>query len=135
MPTSQPQEGEPRKQIVVAITGATGTILGINLLIALRRLHIETHLIISKWAESTIKYETDYHPSNVKALADHVYNISDMAASISSGCNAEGEAKIGPSDQRNAIERHSSAKYVVCDTEWSDNISTCASVLHKTFVG
>lgn len=85
MSPSQPPEVKPRKQIVVAITGATGTILGINLLIALRDLHIETHLIMSKWAESTIKYETDYHPSNVKALADHVYNISDMAAPISSG--------------------------------------------------
>ncbi|CDM33125.1 Phenylacrylic acid decarboxylase [Penicillium roqueforti FM164] len=85
MPASQPQAGEPRKKIVVAITGATGTILGINLLVALRHLHVETHLIMSKWAESTIKYETDYHPSNVKALADHVYNISDMAAPISSG--------------------------------------------------
>ncbi|CAI7577345.1 unnamed protein product [Penicillium discolor] len=40
---------------------------------------------MSKWAEATIKYETDYHPANVKALADHVYNISDMAAPISSG--------------------------------------------------
>jgi phenylacrylic acid decarboxylase len=74
-----------RKRIIVAMTGATGTILGIKLLIALRRLNVETHLVISKWAEQTLKYETDYHPSNVRALADHVYNINDMAASISSG--------------------------------------------------
>lgn len=84
MPASQPQVGELRKKIVVAITGATGIILGINLLVALRHLYVETYLIMSKWAESTIKYETDYYPSNVKALADHVYNISDMAAPISS---------------------------------------------------
>ncbi|PTB41790.1 hypothetical protein M441DRAFT_68804 [Trichoderma asperellum CBS 433.97] len=67
------------------MTGATGTVLGIKLLIALRRLNVETHLVISKWAEQTLKYETDYHPSNVRALADHVYNINDMAAAISSG--------------------------------------------------
>lgn len=85
MSVSQPQAIEPRNQIVVAITGATGAPLAINLLVALRNLHVETHLIISKWAEATIKYETDYHPANVKALADHVYNISDMAAPISSG--------------------------------------------------
>ncbi|KGO78414.1 Phenylacrylic acid decarboxylase [Penicillium italicum] len=85
MPASQPQAGEPRKKIVVAITGATGAILAINLLIALRNLHVESHLIISKWGESTLKYETDYHPANVKALADHVYNINDMAAPTSSG--------------------------------------------------
>ena len=74
-----------RRRIVIAMTGATGAIMGIKALIALRRLNIETHLIISKWAEATIKYETDYHPSNVRALADHVYNINDMAAPVSSG--------------------------------------------------
>lgn len=74
-----------RKRIVVAMTGATGAILGIKVLLALRNLDVETHLIISKWAEATIKYETDYHPKNVRALADYVHNINDMAASISSG--------------------------------------------------
>jgi phenylacrylic acid decarboxylase len=74
-----------RKKIVVAMTGATGAILGIKVLIALRRLQVETHLVISKWAGETIKYETDYHPTTVRALADHVYNINDMAAPIASG--------------------------------------------------
>ncbi|KAK1242920.1 hypothetical protein MKX08_005732 [Trichoderma sp. CBMAI-0020] len=84
IPPYQPPQPR-RKRIVVAMTGATGTILGIRLLIALRRLNVETHLVISKWAEQTLKYETDYHPSNVRALADHVYGINDMAAAISSG--------------------------------------------------
>ncbi|KIW18573.1 hypothetical protein PV08_02861 [Exophiala spinifera] len=74
-----------RKRIVVAMTGATGAVLGIKILIALRRLNIESHLIISKWAEATIKYETDYSPKNVRALADHVHSINDMAAPVSSG--------------------------------------------------
>lgn len=74
-----------RRRIVVAMTGATGSILGIKILLALRQLNVETHLVMSKWAEATIKYETDYHPSNVRALADHVHNINDMAAPISSG--------------------------------------------------
>lgn len=74
-----------RRRIVIAMTGATGAIMGIKVLIALRRLNVETHLIISKWAEATIKYETKYHPSNLRALADHVYNINDMAAPVSSG--------------------------------------------------
>ncbi|EHA28101.1 hypothetical protein ASPNIDRAFT_188863, partial [Aspergillus niger ATCC 1015] len=74
-----------RRKIVVAITGATGSIFGIKALISLRHLNVETHLIISKWAEATIKYETDYTIANVRALADHVYNVHDMAAPISSG--------------------------------------------------
>lgn len=71
--------------MVVAITGATGVVLGINVLTALRRLHVETHLIMSKWAEATLKYETDYTPSNLRALADFVHNNNDMAAPVSSG--------------------------------------------------
>lgn len=74
-----------RRKIIVVLTGATGSILGIKTLIALRRLNVETHLILSKWAEATIKYETDYSISNVRALADHSYNIHDMSAPIASG--------------------------------------------------
>lgn len=74
-----------RKRIIVAFTRATGSILGIKTLIALRRLNIETHLIISKWAESTLKHETDYTVANLRALADHVHNNHDMSAPIASG--------------------------------------------------
>ncbi|KAH0431809.1 hypothetical protein CcaCcLH18_06812 [Colletotrichum camelliae] len=75
----------PRKKIIVAITGATGAQIGIHILQTLRRLNVETHLIISKWAAETIKYETDYTPSAVKALADHAYSAHDLAAAIASG--------------------------------------------------
>ncbi|PLB49848.1 phenylacrylic acid decarboxylase [Aspergillus steynii IBT 23096] len=79
------QLSPPRKRIIVAMTGATGSILGIKTLLALRHLNVETHLILSKWAEATLKYETDYTVGNVRALADHVHSIHDMAAPIASG--------------------------------------------------
>ncbi|KAM0433337.1 hypothetical protein ACHAPT_004213 [Fusarium lateritium] len=82
--SSHPQQPR-RKRIIVALTGATGSILGIKTLIALRRLNVETHLIISKWAENTLKYETDYTVANVRALADKVHSCHDMAATIASG--------------------------------------------------
>ncbi|KAF7165384.1 hypothetical protein CNMCM6106_001574 [Aspergillus hiratsukae] len=66
-PTSQHIPG--RKRIVVAMTGATGALMGIKTLIALRRLHVGTRLIISKWASQTIAYETDYTQCNVRTLA------------------------------------------------------------------
>ncbi|KAK7434403.1 3-octaprenyl-4-hydroxybenzoate carboxy-lyase UbiX [Colletotrichum acutatum] len=75
----------PRKKIIVALTGATGAQIGIHVLQTLRRLNVETHLIISKWAAETIKWETDYTPAAVKALADHAYNSHDLAAPIASG--------------------------------------------------
>lgn len=74
-----------RKRIIVAMTGATGSILGIRILQTLKRLNIETHLVISKWAEATIKYETDFHPLDVRNLADYFYAAKDVSAPISSG--------------------------------------------------
>lgn len=119
--TSQPTR--PRKRIVVAMTGATGAILGIKVLIALRRLNIETHLVMSKWAEATIKYETDYHPSNVKALADHVYSINDMAAPISSGSFKADGMIVVPCSMKTLAAIHSG----FCD----DLISRTADVMLK----
>ncbi|EMT73985.1 flavoprotein [Fusarium oxysporum II5] len=75
----------PRRRIIIAITGATGAQIGIQVLQTLRKLHVETHLIISKWAAETIRYETDYSPAAVRALADHVYNSHDLSAPIASG--------------------------------------------------
>ena len=74
-----------RRRIIVAITGATGAVLGIRTLQLLRRLNVETHLIISKWAAETVKYETDYTPAAIRALADFTYNPHDLAAPIASG--------------------------------------------------
>ncbi|KAI1052676.1 hypothetical protein LB507_009774 [Fusarium sp. FIESC RH6] len=74
-----------RKRIIVGLTGATGAAIGIHILSTLRHLNVETHLIISKWAAETVKYETDYTPTAVRSLADHVYNPSDLAAPIASG--------------------------------------------------
>jgi phenylacrylic acid decarboxylase len=122
--TSHTTPASPRRRrIVVAITGATGALIGIKVLIALRRLKVETHLIISKWAEATIKYETDYHPSNVKALADFTYNINDMAAPVSSGSFKTDGMIIVPCSMKTLAAIHSG----FCD----DLISRTADVMLK----
>lgn len=74
-----------KRRIVIGITGASGAILGIRLLEAIRRAGIETHLILSKWAEYTITAETGYTPDEVRALADRTYCAEDLAAAVSSG--------------------------------------------------
>jgi len=58
-------DSERRKRLVVGVTGATGTSIAIRLLQALRALDIETHLILSKWAIQTMKYETDFSVEEV----------------------------------------------------------------------
>lgn len=72
-------------RIVIAMTGATGAVLGIRLLEALGQLGVETHLVLSEWARATIKIETDMSVVDVRALASHAYSARDLAAGISSG--------------------------------------------------
>ena len=59
--------------LVVAITGATGVIYGVELMRVLRELEVSTHLILSESAVRNIKIETDYSAEEVKAMADEVY--------------------------------------------------------------
>jgi 4-hydroxy-3-polyprenylbenzoate decarboxylase len=73
------------KRLIVGITGATGAILGIRLLEALRGQEVETHLVLSKWAMQTIEHETSLTVKEVQAFASVVHGAGDMGASISSG--------------------------------------------------
>lgn len=72
-------------KIIVAITGASGSIYGIRLLEELYRFQIETHLILSHWAEENILLETKYTPEQVRRLATHNYADRAMSAPIASG--------------------------------------------------
>jgi 4-hydroxy-3-polyprenylbenzoate decarboxylase len=71
--------------LVVAITGASGVIYGIEILRVLRQLNIPTHLIISEAGARTLLLETDIPLAEVRALADVVHANKDIAASIASG--------------------------------------------------
>jgi 4-hydroxy-3-polyprenylbenzoate decarboxylase len=74
------------KKIIIAITGASGAILGIRLLEVLRDIkNVETHLIISKAGQITIATETDYKISDIQKLADHVHKFEDIGACCASG--------------------------------------------------
>ncbi|KAJ5173567.1 uncharacterized protein N7500_001498 [Penicillium coprophilum] len=117
------QRSPPRRRIIVALTGATGSILGIKVLIALRQLNVETHLVVSKWAEATTKYETDYTISNIRALADHVYSTNDMAAPIASGSFRVDGMIVVPC----SVKTLASISSGICD----DLISRAADVILK----
>lgn len=73
-------------RLIVGMTGATGAPLGVALLQALRQMpEVETHLVLSKWAKTTIELETPYSVNDVSALADYCHHPADQATSISSG--------------------------------------------------
>jgi len=73
-------------RLIVGISGATGAIFGIRLLEALRATgRVETHLVMSKWAQRTIEHETTLSVEAVRRLADAAYAPGNLAATISSG--------------------------------------------------
>lgn len=72
-------------RLVVAITGASGAIFGIRALEQLQKLSVETHLIVSRWARTTIAHETNYSLAQVEALGSFVHHEDNQAAPVSSG--------------------------------------------------
>lgn len=75
-----------KKRIVIGMSGASGAVLGIEILKILGQdPEWETHLVISRGAELTVAEETEYSLDEVKSLADKVHDIKNIGASIASG--------------------------------------------------
>ena len=72
-------------RLIVAITGATGAIYGVQLLRHLRALKIESHLLLSPAGVLNVHQELDLKRADVEALADVVHSVSDVGASLASG--------------------------------------------------
>ena len=72
-------------KLVVAVSGATGIQYAVELIKALKAAQVEVHLVLSEWAEITMKLETDYDPDVIKQMADFHYHEKNMAAAVSSG--------------------------------------------------
>uniref|UniRef100_UPI0035ABE1E7 ATP-binding protein n=1 Tax=Streptomyces sioyaensis TaxID=67364 RepID=UPI0035ABE1E7 len=48
-------------RLIVGMTGATGAVFGVRLLEALAALpDVETHLVLSRWARTTVELETGH---------------------------------------------------------------------------
>ncbi len=73
------------KRLIVGMTGATGVVFGVRLLQALREAEVETHLIVSKWAQRNLAHETGTELDTIRALADVCHAPGDMGATLSSG--------------------------------------------------
>jgi 4-hydroxy-3-polyprenylbenzoate decarboxylase len=72
-------------RLIVAMTGATGAVFGVRLLSVLKECGVESHLILSKWAQRTIEHETSFTVDDVRSLASVNYAINEMGAAVSSG--------------------------------------------------
>ncbi|WP_112179778.1 MULTISPECIES: UbiX family flavin prenyltransferase [Paraliobacillus] len=72
--------------IVIGISGATGTVYGVRILEMLQSYKdIDTHVIISNWAKKNLTVETTYTLEYLEGLATYSYDNSNMGAAVSSG--------------------------------------------------
>lgn len=73
-------------RIIVGISGASGVVMGYQLLLALKQIpDCEVHLVISQAGLKNFQLETDLDIAEVKRLADYYYEDNNLAAAISSG--------------------------------------------------
>lgn len=91
------------RRVLVAITGASGSIYGVRLLELLRPLaDVETHLILSKAGRVTLAAECDRSAEEVEALACAVHAPANIAAPPSSGSFRMHAMLIAPCSIRTA---------------------------------
>lgn len=75
---------ESKKRLVVGVSGASGAPLAVALLRALRETGLESHLIVTRGGELTLRQECGMTLKELSALADVYYdnhNIGDGPAS------------------------------------------------------
>ena len=81
-----PAAAPKKKRLIVAITGASGSLYGVRLLQALRRVEgWETHTVISNAGALNAQHELGMSKKEVEALADVAYDNRDVGAAIASG--------------------------------------------------
>ncbi|MDC0074015.1 UbiX family flavin prenyltransferase [Alphaproteobacteria bacterium] len=89
------------KKIIIGISGASGSIIGVRLLEFLKLDNsFETHLVVSKWGQQTLEFETKYNLAMVKKLASFSYSPGEMGAAISSGSFISEGMIIAPSSMK-----------------------------------
>jgi polyprenyl P-hydroxybenzoate/phenylacrylic acid decarboxylase-like protein len=75
-----------KQRLIVAMTGATGSIYGLRILETLRRLGgWETHLIVSDAGVLNAWQEYGLNRKDLHKLADVTHNVRDVGATIASG--------------------------------------------------
>ena len=85
-PAIMTERPTPKPRIVVGISGASGAMIGVRLLAALRRIGThETHLIVSASGAITAAQELGLTRSDLDGLADITHNVRDIGATIASG--------------------------------------------------
>jgi 4-hydroxy-3-polyprenylbenzoate decarboxylase len=102
--TMSSTDPSPLRRIIVGISGASGIVYGVRTLEVLRRLGVETHLVMTRSAQVTLAHETTMKVAEINALADCVYRADDLAASIASGSFPTAGMVVAPCSIRSLSE-------------------------------
>lgn len=73
------------RRLVIGVTGASGAVYALRALEALADSDVETHLVMSRASEMTIRYELNLSGADFAKKADYRYTVGDIAAPIASG--------------------------------------------------
>ncbi|MEE9240797.1 MAG: UbiX family flavin prenyltransferase [bacterium] len=73
--------------IIVGVTGASGSIYGVRLLEVLRTAYpeVKTHLVVSRAGRRVLRHETEYDVDDLANWADAAYSEADIGAAPASG--------------------------------------------------
>lgn len=72
-------------RIVVGISGASGAIYGLRCLDMLRAAGVETHLVVSRSGELTLRSECGLGLRDLEARCDEIHAVGNVGATIASG--------------------------------------------------
>lgn len=93
-----------QKKLIVGVSGATGMLYASCVLQVLREVSIETHLVVTKPANMTLVYEGPLDLRSLRKLANFVYPIDDIGASIASGSFKTDGMLVIPCSMRSLAE-------------------------------
>lgn len=86
-------------KIIVAITGASGTEIGVRTIEELKKSDVEVHAIVSDSAKIVMEYESenaDALMERIKSNSRKIYDEKDIAAGMASGSFKVGGMVVAP---------------------------------------
>ncbi len=111
-------------RVIIGVCGASGVNYAFSLLRELKKKRIETHLIVSKWAEAIIKQETAKSLGELKRLASYFYKNDEMDAIISSSSFLADAMVILPASVKTVS--------MIANANTGTLISRCADIMLRT---
>ena len=106
---SKKPAGPPKQRLIVAMTGASGSIYGIRILERLRSIGgWESHLVVSEAGMLNAWQEYGMDRKALHKLADITHNVRDIGATIASGSFITAGMVVAPCSNRSNTRGSSS---------------------------